>query len=94
MFITFPGSFSSSREEKDPNPKLGRDFSPDKLRCSTCCRGGIANPKFLCTFFWISPSGTFQTDPRVVKLVVGSASVERPHKLRLKQTHFNQYKAN
>ena len=81
-FTACPCSFPSSCEEKNPKPKSGWDFNPDKPRCSMSCEGDETNPNFLCPFFleFGPQSPTFATNLRVVELVVGSAAVEYPHK--------------
>ena len=45
-------SFPSSRGEKYPNPKSGRDLVLDKPECVTSCWGAEIRPKFFGRFFF------------------------------------------
>ena len=64
------GSFPSSRGEKHPDPKSGRDLDPDKPGC-TITAGEMNQPKFFtCFFLNFGPQSlTFSTDPRVLEAV-------------------------
>ena len=66
-FTTCPGSLPSSHGEKHPDPKSGRDLDPDKLGCTTSCRGDETDPNVLHTLKknFVLNIRPFATDPRV-----------------------------
>ena len=53
-FMACRGTFQSC-EENDPNHKSGWDLDPDKLVCTTFCRGNVTDPAFSHTFCGFHP---------------------------------------
>ena len=67
-------------EKNTPTPSQVGILLPDKPECTTHCLGDVNDLHFLCVFLDFHPrSPTLQTEPRVMELVVESASVEHPH---------------
>ena len=70
------GSFLSSHEENDRDPRSGRDLDPYKPVCLMSCLEDVRDPAFL---------HAFATDPGVVELVTGSVPVE--HHIKVLNSH-------
>ena len=65
--------------DNHPDPRSGREVDPDKPQCTMSCQEDVTDPKFLCAFFSICVLDHRLLQPRVVKIVIGSVSVEHPN---------------